>query len=45
MALGQLLQCGMVEWRGESILDVTHNGYLVADEILSTSRGFVGPAE
>lgn len=41
-ALDQLLQCSLVEWRCEQILDVTYAGYLTADEMLSRGAGFLG---
>jgi hypothetical protein len=41
-ALDQLLQCRLVEWRCDQILDVTYAGYLAADEILSRGPGFLG---
>jgi hypothetical protein len=34
-ALEQLLQCKLLEWRCDQILDVTYEGYLAADEFLS----------
>lgn len=34
-ALEQLLQCKLVAWRCDEILDVTYEGYLAADELLS----------
>lgn len=40
-ALDQLLQCHLVEWRCDQILDVTYAGYLAADEILSRGPGFL----
>jgi hypothetical protein len=39
-ALDQLLQCRLVEWRCDQILDVTYAGYLAADEMLSQGAGF-----
>jgi hypothetical protein len=41
-ALDQLLQCRLVEWRCDQILDVNYAGYLVADEILSKGSEFLG---
>src|SRR5262245_28545769 len=41
-ALDQLLQCRLVEWRCDQILDVTYAGYLAADEMLSRGPGFLG---
>ncbi len=41
-ALDQLLQCHLVEWRCDQILDVTYAGYLAADEMLSRGSGFLG---
>lgn len=40
-ALEQLVQCNLLEWRGESLLDVTYDGYLAADEILAKGRTFL----
>jgi hypothetical protein len=40
-ALDQLLQCRLVEWRCDQILDVTYAGYLAADEMLSRGTGFL----
>jgi hypothetical protein len=40
-ALDQLLQCRLVEWRCDQILDVTYAGYLAADEMLSSGPGFL----
>lgn len=40
-ALDQLLQCRLVEWRCDQILDVTYAGYLAADEMLSQRAGFI----
>ncbi len=40
-ALDQLLQCRLVEWRCDQILDVTYAGYLAADEMLSRGPGFL----
>jgi hypothetical protein len=40
-ALDQVLQCRMVEWRCDQILDVTYAGYLAADEMLSRGAGFL----
>lgn len=40
-ALDQLLQCRLIEWRCDQILDVTYAGYLAADEILSRGPGFL----
>jgi hypothetical protein len=39
-ALDQLLQCRLIEWRCDQILDVTYAGYLAADEMLSMGPGF-----
>jgi hypothetical protein len=41
-ALDQLLQCRLVEWRCDQILDVTYSGYLAADEMLSRGPRFLG---
>jgi HNH endonuclease len=41
-ALDQLLQCRLVEWRCDQILDVTYAGYLVADEMMSRGPGLLG---
>jgi hypothetical protein len=41
-ALEQLLQCRLLEWRCDQILDVTYEGYLAADEILSRGAGLLG---
>lgn len=40
-ALDQLLQCRLVEWRCDQILDVTYAGYLAPDEMLSQGAGFI----
>ena len=40
-ALDQLIQCGLLEWRCDEILDVTYAGYLAADEILSKGSAFI----
>ena len=40
-ALDQLIQCGLLAWRCDQILDVTYEGYLAADEILARGAGFL----
>jgi hypothetical protein len=40
-ALEQLLQCKLLEWRCDQILDVTYEGYLAADEFLSRGAGLL----
>ena len=44
-ALHQLIQCRLLEWRCDQILDVTYEGYLVADEIQSRGSDFLGGGE
>ena len=41
-ALHQLVQCRLLEWRCDQILDVTYEGYLVADELQSRGVDFLG---
>jgi hypothetical protein len=43
-ALNQLLQCGLLAWRCDSLLDVTYEGYLAADEMLPLGPAFLGNA-
>lgn len=40
-ALEQLLQCRLLEWRCDQILDVTYEGYLASDEFLSRGPGLL----
>jgi hypothetical protein len=44
-ALNQLLQCRLLEWRYGSLLDVTYEGYLAADEILTSGSDFLKPGD
>jgi len=42
-ALQQLLRFKLLEWRCDSILDVTYEGYLAADEILTRGPNSLAP--